>query len=65
MNEQSPPERFIHPVSGAVIWGHRVTAGTVLRETDVYDSSSGAWEPCPCPGLTFQGGNHITWVSPS
>jgi hypothetical protein len=32
-----------------------VPEGEVLRETDLYLSSSGNWQPCPCPGIVNQG----------
>jgi hypothetical protein len=44
------------------VHGHLLEAGDELRATDVYPSSNGYWEPCPCPGLTLQAGVNIMWV---
>lgn len=55
----------IHPRSGHYVFGEKLPAGTVLEATDLYDSSSGRWEPCPCPGLVLQEGVATTWVRPS
>lgn len=38
--------------------------GTVLQETDLYLSSTGTWQLCPCPGLTLQPGTPVRWVRP-
>lgn len=37
-----------HPV---VAYGYLLESGDVLREDDLYESSSGRWERCPCPGM--------------
>lgn len=36
----------------------------MLEATDVYDSISGDWEPCPAPGFALQPGLAVTWVRP-
>lgn len=49
---------------GQSVYGHELESGDVLTETDVYDSTSGSWTPCPCPGLTLQSGSAAKWVRP-
>lgn len=56
-------QRHVHPVSGEVIEGIRLVEGAVLREEDVYDSTTGKWEAGPCAGLTLQNTRTI-WVRP-
>lgn len=47
------------------IFGRELETGDVLEATDVYDSTSGTWEPCPCPGLTIQAArNGTVWIRP-
>lgn len=41
-----------------------LSEGAVLRETDLYLSTSETWQPCPCPGLTLQPGALARWVRP-
>lgn len=45
--------------------GNLLEAGDVLRPTDVYESTSGDWEPCPCPGLPIGEGVATRWVRPA
>lgn len=45
-------------------YGHELEAGDVLEEGDVYDSTSGQWSKCPCPGLTLAAGITTKWVRP-
>jgi hypothetical protein len=55
-----------HEVDG-VAWsvrGRRLEAGDVLEEGDLYASSAGRWERCPCPGLTLREGTDAVWVRP-
>ncbi len=53
-----------YPPFRAVI-GFLLEDGDILEETDVYDSASGSWEPCPCPGLVISGTTEMTqWVRP-
>ena len=51
-----------HPESGALILGERLPVGTRLLDTDYYDSTTGKWAPCPCPGLVIQEGCDVIWV---
>jgi len=48
------------------VYGKKLEAGDVLEPTDVYNSTSGKWEPTPCPGaiLKKQGPN-VVWVRPT
>jgi hypothetical protein len=41
-----------------------IPPGTVLERTDLYLSTTGSWEPCPCPGVTLGEGNTTQWVRP-
>ncbi len=47
------------------ILGRKLEAGEELQAGDVYDSSNGYWEQCPCPGVILQGGVATTWVRPA
>lgn len=58
-------ETLFHPESGVAVLGMQLFPGTVLRETDVYASSFGAWEPCPRKGLCLERGCKTIWVRPS
>lgn len=44
------PTIHIQPISGQKVYGIRIFPGEVLSSEDVYNSSNGNWEPCPCPG---------------
>lgn len=58
-------EIFTHAKSGDTIIGRRVQPGEALEETDVYDSMTGKWESCACPGLTLALSAPATWVRPA
>lgn len=46
--------------------GFLLEPGDVLQAGDVYSSSSGYFEPCPCPGIALQGtAPGVLWVRPS
>ena len=51
---------YKHRISGKEIEGERLVAGTILTETDVYDSTDGNWLICPCPGCAVVD-NDIIW----
>ncbi len=52
-----------HPISGVVIQGVRMPAGTTIRETDRYDSSTGKWSSgFSAAGLVIQPGCATVWV---
>lgn len=51
--------------AGQYVRGFELETGDVLEESDVYESSAGDWQPCPCPGLVLQAGDLVTWVRPS
>jgi hypothetical protein len=53
-----------HPKSSVLVTGMRLAQGAVLREDDVYDSTSGTWERCPAPGLVL-GSTPTVWVRPT
>ncbi|PIT88526.1 MAG: hypothetical protein COU29_01955 [Candidatus Magasanikbacteria bacterium CG10_big_fil_rev_8_21_14_0_10_36_32] len=58
-------ELHTHPKNpNEKIFGQRLQAGDIVEEDDVYDSSSGKWEVCPCPGLTLQESVNTYWVRP-
>lgn len=46
-------------------YGHQLEAGDELEATDVYSSTSGYWELCPCPGTKLVGGLAVVWVRPT
>lgn len=46
------------------LFGHRLEAGDLLEATDLYDSTGGYWQPCPCPGVELQPGAKAVWVRP-
>lgn len=51
---------------GYAVLGRLLEPGDVLQATDVYSSSNGYFEPCPCPGITLQGtAPGVLWVRPS
>ena len=54
----------LHTVPGCTISGRKLEAGEVLEATDVYESSNGQWEPCPCPGLKLGEGVACIWIRP-
>lgn len=49
---------------GDEVYGYLLATGDTVQDTDVYNSSNGKWEPCPCPGLTIQLGASVKWVRP-
>ncbi len=59
-------EVFVNYIkTGVSIHGRRLENGDVLQKDDVYNSSSGFWEKCPCPGPVLQSSNDIViWVRP-
>jgi len=51
---------------GDVVLGNQLETGDVLEPTDVYESTSGRWELCPCPGLTLEASlEGPIWVRPN
>ena len=55
--------KILHPTSGYVIQGALIPQGDVLRKTDVFNSQSGFWEKCPCPG-SLNESSDVIWVRP-
>ena len=45
-----------------VVYGYLLQSGDELEATDVYDSTNGKWESCPCPGLVIGKGISTRWV---
>jgi hypothetical protein len=43
----------------------RIKPGETLEATDVYKSSNGHYELCPCPGLVLQDGVLTEWYRPN
>jgi len=62
-NDSSKADYCNNPYTKNLIYGIRLKAGTILEATDVYASTSGKWELCPCPGLIL-GMTHTIWVRP-
>jgi len=60
-------QQHIHPISATPIEGMSITAGAVLRKTDVYDSTTGKWEPVPpaLVGSTLQKGHGAFFIRPN
>ena len=53
-----------HPQNPSLtVKGRILLAGETLRENDVYNSSTGAWTKCPCPGV-IMGNTAVIWVRP-
>lgn len=63
--EANVAEEHRHPVSGRVVYGELLKTGETLRETDVFDSATGTWEPCPIPGCQVFEGCTAIWVRPA
>ena len=54
-----------HPIAiRATIVGEIIKPGTRLLPTDVYASTTGKWEYCPCPGALLPEGLDVIWVRP-
>lgn len=51
------------PLPGTTVSGRLLEVGEVLQEDDVYESTTGEWVKCPCPGLTLAT-THMRWVRP-
>jgi hypothetical protein len=62
--QRNAPEVFIHPRSGVLMPGRRVRTGEVLLIGDLYDSTEGNWQRCPCPGAIL-GITDTIWVRPA
>ena len=60
------PSWHLHPVyPHRLVFGSPIEAGTRLETTDVYDSTSGRWERCPCPGIILEvASDHVRWIRP-
>ncbi len=55
-----------HPMNRRVkILGRKLRVGETIQEGDVYNSSSGGWEPATCVGQRIRPGNLTYWVRPS
>lgn len=60
------PSYHAHPHTLAYVYGTLIKPCAVLEPTDVYSSSSGKWEPCPCPGIVLEClCNGVVWVRPA
>ena len=53
-----------HPISATPQYGVVLQPGDKLEATDLYDSMTGQWSACPCPGLTVQEGCDTIWIRP-
>ena len=59
------PKWHAHQKSGISVYGIKLSQGTRLEATDLYDSSDGKWRACPCPGVTLETeGPHVVWIRP-
>jgi hypothetical protein len=52
-----------HSRSGNLIVGLSLAVGAILQPGDVYDSTQGIWEECPCPGVRLRA-TSTKWVRP-
>lgn len=64
MTEERIPVFTRHPISKTWQYGVVLKSGDKLEATDVYDSTTGQWSACSCPGLTAQEGCATIWVGP-
>lgn len=56
---------FNHPQNkNRTVFGKKLKGGDKLQEGDVYASTSGNWEVCPCPGVVLKEGCEVLWVRP-
>lgn len=63
---QGMVEQIQHPIATrASVNGEILKPGAVLRATDVYSSTTGKWELCPCPGAVLPEGLEVVWVRPN
>ena len=53
---------YEHPITKKPISGVRLGRGAVIRNGDVYDSTTGDWAPAPAAGITIRLGNVLVWV---
>lgn len=52
--------------SGNRISGFLLEEGDTLEKDDMYTSSNGMWQPCPCSGLTLgKQSSDVLWVRPN
>lgn len=56
--------RSAYTYGNSKVLGRRLETGDVLEPTDVYESTNGSWEVCPCPGLAIQAGADVVWIRP-
>lgn len=63
MADKQKADYHNNPYVRSPIYGIRIQPGTKLEEKDVYASTRGTWEPCPCPGVILQD-SEIIWVRP-
>ena len=64
MTDTRTPVFTRHPISATPQFGVVLKPGDKLEATDVYDSTTGQWSACPCPGLTVQEGIAAIWIRP-
>jgi len=58
-------DRIINTGKKTYIYGYQLEPGDEIEATDVYASTSGAWEPAPVSGIKLGDGNTVVWVRPS
>lgn len=61
-----PNDWVRHRRTNAMVFGQVLGEGEILKEDDVYESSSGRWERCTCPGVALgtRTEAHPLWVRP-
>ncbi len=45
------------------IFGMRLAPGAILRNYDLYLSTTGRWDRCPCPGVVLEN-TEVIWIRP-
>ncbi len=59
------PHGQAHTNARIHVYGHLLEAGDTLEASDVYSSSDGSWQKCPCPGTKLHAGLSVVWVRPA
>ena len=57
---------YVHPRNAEqTVFGRRLETDEILQDGDVYDSTSGTWEPVPNVGCSIHGGHGATFIRPA
>lgn len=61
---QTAKENYTYITISSALRVRRVKVGEKLGPDDLYQSTSGSWKQCPCPGLTVVEGAPTAWFRP-